>query len=376
MTDVAVRLAITGWGVISPIGIGRDQFTHGFASRQSGRKPVDGFGDRVFPFDSACTVPDFETTRFLGSKGTRSMDRTTGMAVTAVGMALEHSNVGTETDRSRIGVVLGTSTGSIKSISDFTRETLVQERPYLVNPALFPNTVMNCAAGQCAIWHRLTGVNATISGGHASGVLALRYAALAIRQGYADSLLTGAVEEFCEQAAWAYSHMRLSAGYDARPLGEGCAMFVVENLTVAQAHQRKVLAEVLACEVGVYPPYGDNRQPQVEGLATCIQRALLRGRVAASAVGAVSLGQYGQPVLDQVERDGVRLGLQSADPPNQFAISELVGESFSASGVLQLAALLALHEKQQPDSAHRYGLLTSLTSDGTVGCVLLRMEGA
>src|SRR5207248_2320963 len=63
--------------------------------------------------------------------------------------------------RGRVGVVLGTTVGSLRSMSDYTRETLIEERPYLVSPALFPNTVMNCAAGQSAIRHGLAGINAT-----------------------------------------------------------------------------------------------------------------------------------------------------------------------------------------------------------------------
>ncbi len=205
-------LAITGWGVISPIGVGRDSFIEGFWEQRPGSKVITEYPTGALPFDRACTIPEFDTPRFLGPRGTRTMDRTTGLAVAAVGMALEHSGIDVEAQQARAGVVLGTSTGSIKSISDFTRETLVQERPYLVNPALFPNTVMNCAAGQSAIWHRLKGVNATISGGRLSALLALRYAGLAIRRGYADVLFTGALEEFCEQSAWTYHHTRSKLG--------------------------------------------------------------------------------------------------------------------------------------------------------------------
>src|SRR5699024_7600310 len=74
------------------------------------------------------------------------------------------------------GLVLGTHTGSAQSIMDFTRESLVSAKPFYVDPSLFPNTVMNCAAGQSAIWHQLKGPNTTIAGGRGTGLLALQYA--------------------------------------------------------------------------------------------------------------------------------------------------------------------------------------------------------
>ncbi|MEE3922501.1 hypothetical protein V2I01_41795 [Micromonospora sp. BRA006-A] len=71
----------------------------------------------------------------------------------------------TDDNRDRIGIVTGTTAGSVKSSVDYAAETFTQQPPYLVNPALFPNTVMNCAAGQSAIWYKLHGPNATVAGG-------------------------------------------------------------------------------------------------------------------------------------------------------------------------------------------------------------------
>ncbi|MCC5603259.1 beta-ketoacyl synthase N-terminal-like domain-containing protein [Nostoc favosum] len=366
-------LAITGWGVISPIGIGIDAFTEGCTKKSSGLKPITGYTTDPLPFDEACIIPEFETTKFLGSKGTRSMDRTTGMAVAAVGMALKYSGITVEPKQDRIGVVLGTSTGSIRSISEFTRETLVQERPYLVNPALFPNTVMNCAAGQCAIWHKLKGVNATISGGKLSGLLALRYAALTIRSGYADTLLTGAVEEFCEQTAWAYYHT--SSSRQKLPLGEGCAIFVLEKPEIAQANNRKILAEVLGCEFGVYSKINiNNAKQQAVGLASCIQKLLVSANITPSQIEVIAKCHCEIPVLHRLQDEGLSMALMGMDCAYHFSISDLIGDCFSASAAFQLAALLAFFESL-PTAGNRYGLITSVGWDGTVGCMLIRAGG-
>src|SRR5712691_2258998 len=252
MTGAGETLAISGWGVISAIGIGPEAFGAALRAGQCGCKRVEGGADGALPTDLACTVPEFEPARFLGPKGTRVMDRTTGLAVAATGMALAHSGVTiTRENEDRVGMVLGTSNGSMRSTFEYTRETLGPGKPYLVSPELFPNTVMNCAAGQCAIWHNLKALNPTISGGRLAGVLALRYARRMLRSGYADLVLAGAVEEFCPELAWGSFLATASRTSDRAVLGEGAAIFALESRQAAEAAGRTPRAEVLACEAAV-----------------------------------------------------------------------------------------------------------------------------
>jgi 3-oxoacyl-[acyl-carrier-protein] synthase II len=294
------------------------------------------------------------------------MDRLTAMSVSAVGMALNESGVSTRYDASRIGVVLGTSTGSAKSASDFIKETLVNEKPYLVNPALFPNTVMNCAAGNAAIWHKLRGLNSTISAGHVSGLLGLRYAALAIRAGRADAIVAGAVEEFSEHTAWSYHHLTSRRRRPARPLGEGCAVFVVEGPI---CDGDAPAAELLGIQVGVYA--ANRPREQASGLAAAIRRAMTRAQIAPSDIAAVSLQGSDRSLLAHIERQGLCEGLSGRIPGTQIRIGEQVGECFSAASALQLAALLARFSAEKSDTP-RFGLVTSVGTNGSVGCLLVK----
>ncbi|GAA3299015.1 hypothetical protein GCM10020295_36110 [Streptomyces cinereospinus] len=110
------------------------------------------------------------------------MDRVTALAVTAVGGLVEAVAEELAARPEQTALVLGTGSGSVQSIMDFTRDSLSGERPYHVEPARFPNTVMNRAAGQSAIWHRIKGPNTTVAGGSLTGLLALNYA-LRLHQG-------------------------------------------------------------------------------------------------------------------------------------------------------------------------------------------------
>lgn len=371
MRQISEPLVITGWGVISPIGIGIEAFAAGLRAERSGRKPLTGYFEHALPFSEACVIPEFEATTFLGKKGTRFLDRTTTLAIATIGLALQHGgfNIGVE-NQERIGVVLGTNVGSVKSICDFMRDTLVHERPYMVNPMRFPNAVMNCAAGQSAIWHKMKGVNATISGGRMAGLLALRYASLMLRLDYVETVFTGGVEEFCEQTAWGFYHAGLLQPEGKTPLGEGCAMFALEKPQTAAAQGREALAEVLACEVGVY--YADDDvSEQATGLAHCIRTALERAAVKPEDVWAVSSYQSAAPKLARVEEEGLRLALDGHEPAHRLAIDQLIGECFSAAGAFQLAALLASFDNS-PGCGGRAALMTSVAHHGGVGCAVIR----
>ncbi|WP_331283956.1 beta-ketoacyl synthase N-terminal-like domain-containing protein, partial [Streptomyces sp. H39-S7] len=167
---------ITGWSAVSPFGIGREAFIEGV---RSGRPTVTVLDSDTWtgPDEQACLVPDFDIRKVLGKKGTRSMDRVTGLAVTAIGGLMGESvRSGPVVGDERAALVLGTNTGSAQSMMDLTRDTFVQEEPFYIDPSKFPNTVMNCAAGQCAIWYGLKGPNTTVAAGRASGLLALNYA--------------------------------------------------------------------------------------------------------------------------------------------------------------------------------------------------------
>ncbi len=367
--DGARPLAITGCGILSSIGVGFDEFTSGFSAGRDGRTSITALYDEPMPADTACVIPSFKASAFLGRKGTGSFDRITSLVVVACGLALKDSRLDVnDENRDRVGITIGTSTGSAKSASDYTRETLVQERPYLVNPMLFPNTILNCPAAQAAIWYSLKGVNATISGGQLTSLMALRYGATVVRQGYADVLLVGAAEEFTAHAAWGFHHAGLLKNTDTL-VGEGCVVFVVEEPASAAAAGRRPLAEILACEMGVYGELGhDAELPR--GLATCIQRALQRTGVAPDEVWAVAGCSTGNPMLDEAEAQGLALALHDL-PPERINVKQQVGECYSAAGAFQLAALLSTF-RTTPNGADRYGLVTSIGYTGAVGCALVK----
>ncbi|MFF7793105.1 beta-ketoacyl synthase N-terminal-like domain-containing protein [Streptomyces sp. NPDC007991] len=352
-------LAISAWAATSPYGHDRDDFVRGVREGRRAVTPLDPNTWSV-PFTEAGVVPGFTAREVLGRKGTRSMDRPTALAVATVGTLLTGEAAGTP-PADDVALVLGTSNGSVQSMMDFTRDSLTQAKPYHVDPARFPNTVMNCAAGQCAIWHGLRGPNTTLAGGRATALLALNYGRRLWRSGRAGKVLCGAVEEFSEQRA------RLEAWAvpgTAAPLGEGCAMFALEPLDAVTARGDRPHAELLTLEFGVFGAVDDS----ADLLATLVDRAIGTAGLDPADIALVAPSAAADP-LRACERTAVEKALPGAEP-RWFDVAPLVGDAGAASGTFQLAAVLAL---AGPGPSARHALITSIDRDGVVGCAVLRL---
>lgn len=305
------------------------------------------------PKTTAPVIADFDVRARLGRKGTSSYDRATALAVVACDAALRDAGLDLETaDRSRIGLVLGTTTGSLGSTMDYSRETLVQDRPYLVNPMLFPNTVMNCAAGQAAIRFGLRGVNATVAGGPIGFLQALRYAMAALDRGHADTVLVGAVEEFTPHTAWG------SRILDDRDAGEAATVFVLRRDAVPDGPS----AEVLATAAGFCPDFSSG-DALVLAVAACVRRAIAAAGIDPLQVAVMVTGEGSE------EPDAIAAAL--GHRPRRLEVPAELGDCRSAGGGLALATVLAQQwYGQEPDG--EVAVLTGHSRDGGVLAAVVR----
>jgi 3-oxoacyl-[acyl-carrier-protein] synthase II len=353
---VSARLAITGCGVLSAAGVGLEPLLAALTSAEPAAPEPGVDADLAGPPGRAVhAVAGFDARTFLGRKGTAFLDRGTGLVLVACGQALEDSGLAVgDGNRDRVGVVLGTTAGSLRSMSDYTRETLVEERPYLVNPALFPNTVMNCAAGQSAIRYGLAGVNATIAGGELAFLSVLRYASNALRRGYADALLAGAVEELSPHRSWA---VHLAPDSPPAGAGEGASVFVVERVDAA----RPVDAEILSVTAG-FDPDGGTR-----ALAGCAGRALEAAGVDPARV-SLAASESSACALEAVAAE------RGIGDVCSFPWEGRLGACQAATAGLQVATLLALH-RRDPGGGGRLWALAGREADGTVAAAVLRVFG-
>lgn len=348
---------ITGWSAISPFGPDGHAFAAGIREGRRTRARVDPAAWPV-PDEHACLVPGFDVTQALGAKGTRTMNRATGLTVAAVGQVLGHEKLTAQVSEGT-AFALGTTTGSAQSMMDFTRQSFVNERPYLVEPALVPYGVMNVTAARCAIWHGLKGPNTTIATGRPAGISALRYAGRLLATGRAGRALAGAVEEYSVSRSWLHHHGKEGNG---GTLGEGVAIFMVEPAASATRPLATLLAtEFRTCVDGDFGPV----------VRMAIRAALARAGVPGADVYLASpSGVSG--AAGQAERAALAEVTSEAAISRVPDLGELIADAGAASSALQVAAVLSVAEAAP--AAGKTAVITSVDPDGAVACALLRLE--
>jgi 3-oxoacyl-[acyl-carrier-protein] synthase II len=347
------RIVITGIGVLSPVGTGREEFWEGLARGSSGTRPITLFDTAPFRVRQAGELAEFDPLALLGKKGLRDLDRSTRLICSAARLAIDDSRLEISEATTRdIGIAVGTTFGSLHSISQFDRSGLI-EGPRMVNPSHFPNTVLNSPASQVSIRFNVKGFNTTLSTGFCAGLDALSYASDFIRLGRASAVLAGGVEELCEETFMAFHTLGylsgmngsepvsrpFDAGRDGTVLAEGAAILILEE----EEHARKRGADILGVVLGSgnsFDPEADSSFDRAgQGLKTAIMLALEDARVKPEDVGYVCACANGTPGLGRMETRvlGEVFGSRAARVPVS-SIKSMIGETFSASGALAAAA--------------------------------------
>lgn len=344
-----MQLFIHDWTAVSPIGVGKEEFTKSVSQKFLIKKT--SLSEHVC-FDS------FNKKTHLGKKGVRNMDDLGAYATTA-SQLLVNENPYAFDDKSQVGVILGTATGSIKSQVDFIRDIHEQEMIEWINPIQFPQTVMNCAAGQVSIWHQFTGVNATVSSGFHSGISAIEYANNAFNQQRINFALVGCAEEFS-----AYSNAILPKQdtlSDKQKIGEGCAMFLVSNKALSKSDVEIIKAKRLS----YFNRFSLN--DKLEKLLSFILQTLEKHGLDNNELLNICFNCFSNDELSLVKEISKKL---SPNKTELLCSNDYVADCLSATSGMQTAILLA--HRNISDSTNKYGLALSFDPSGRVGILILK----
>jgi 3-oxoacyl-[acyl-carrier-protein] synthase II len=346
-------VVITGIGILSPIGIGKAIFLKSLFEGKSGFKKINLFNTAPFKIHIAGEISDFDPVSLLGKKGLRTLDRSTRLVNAAAKLALDDAKLKiTDENTHSTGASIGTTFGSLHSISQFDCEGLI-EGPRYVNPSHFPNTVLNSPASQVSIRFKIKGFNTTISTGFCASLDAIYYASDFIKLNRANVVLAGGVEELCEETFLGFHNLRCLSGtdgsdpiscpFDARRngliLSEGSAVLVLEDREQALKRGAKILAEIKGYGNSFDPEANRSFDHNGKGLKNAISIALEDAFLNPEDINYISSCANSTKGLDRLETNVIKdiFGEHAFKIPVS-SIKSMVGESFSASGALSLAA--------------------------------------
>ncbi|MES2305476.1 MAG: beta-ketoacyl-[acyl-carrier-protein] synthase family protein [Gemmatimonadota bacterium] len=254
------RVVITGVGLVTPIGIGKEAVWQRLHTRQSAVTTISRFDSTPFRSHIAAEVNDFDAVAMLSAKQARRTDRCSQLGLAAARLALEDADLSLADETpDRVGVMMGTALGGI-GFAEQENTKYVQGGPREVDPLLALTVFAGALSCNIAITHGVSGVNATNAMSCASGTLAIGEAFRAIASGQADVVLAGGSEAPLYPLCYgSFSLIRAMStrnddpatasrpfdiGRDGFVMAEGAAILVIESLEHAVARGAPIYAEI------------------------------------------------------------------------------------------------------------------------------------
>lgn len=350
------RVVVTGIGVISPIGVGKEEFWRSCVDGRSGIKPIRGFEVVHLRSKLGHQVDDPDYHRYIKPANLRRMDRISRMVTASVGLAIQDAGLQMEEeDSERIGIMIGTGLGSSKTVDLFFRD-LVQKGPHEVAPLLFQTSVPNAICSHASIEFGVRGINTTFSHKEVSAESAIVHAFMALRLGKAEVVFASGGDEISEPLYNVYatlgtlSPQRSPYPEGMRPfdrtrngfvLGEGSGVLVMETLDHARARGASLYAEV----VGFGMVGGSEGVWSYDTDGSSLAKAISQAAGGVSPVDYICAAANSTQALDLAETRAIRRAMgKQAEKISISAIKSMVGEFDASGGIRACATILTIKQ--------------------------------
>ena len=380
MTDR--RVVITGIGLVTPLGWGREISWKRILAGQSGAGRISAFDPTDYACQVACEVPrvngrggggpdiegSFDPEKVMAPKELRRVDDFILYAIAAAEEAVRDSGWQPvdEADKVRTGVIIGSGIGGLGVIADTAIE-LHEKGPRRISPFFIPSALINLASGHVSIRHGFKGPNHSVVTACATGAHAVGDASRLIRYGDADVMVAGGAEAaVCTLGIAGFVACRaLSTGFNDRPqaasrpydkdrdgfvMGEGAGILVLEEYEHAKARGAKIYAEVKGYGLSgdayhITAPASDG-----DGGFRAMEAALAHAGLEASDIDYINAHGTSTPLGDEIELRAVErlLGPHSSRVTMSSTKSE-IGHLLGAAGAVEAAfTALAIRDQVAP----------------------------
>lgn len=348
MIGAGHRVAVTGYGVVAPCGLGKDAYWHGLLGPGvTGTKSVE--------------IADWDPSPWFDNpKEARRADRVEQYALAAAAEAFAQAgDIGV--DPARFGTIFATGIGGLHTLEEQVQVRL-EKGERRVSPFLVPMMMANASGAAISMRYGLQGPNETICTACAAGTHAIGYAARLIAWGRCDAVATGGSE--CAATATslagfgnmtALSTSGASMPFDAKRdgfvMGEGAAVFVLERWDHAVARGATILAEILGAASNADAHHITAPSPGGTGAIACMRLALDDAGLSPSDVKLVNAHGTSTPLNDAAEAQAVSAVFGDRSVPVMSG-KGVTGHALGAAGALEAAqVMLSIEKRQIPPTA-------------------------
>ena len=349
------RVIVSGIGVVTPIGIGRENFWNELLAGRNGISRITLFDPSEFRSQMAGEVKDFHAEDWIDRKLARRMDRFTHFALVAADLAMKDAGLDVfPFDGCRAGVIIGSGIGGMQTIENAHAEMLANG-PRSLGPFVVSRVLINTAACMVSITHGLKGPLSAPSVACSTGSNAIGDAYRILERGDADIMLAGGTEAslsplpfgaFCATRAMSARNddpERASRPFDKNRdgfvMGEGAGVVVLERLDHALRRDAPIYAELAGYGNTADAYHLTAPDPEGDGMVRAMREALRDAGVAVSDIGYINAHGTSTILNDKTESAAVlKVFGDHALRLKMSSIKSMIGHLLAASGAVELAA--------------------------------------
>ena len=346
------RVAVTGVGLVTPLGLDTNLTWAGLLEGSSGVGPITRFDTSQFPTKIAAEVKGFDPLDYMSTKDARKMDLFIQYAIAASDFAVKASGLEIIPENcDRVGVYIGSGIGGF-GIIEREHAAFLARGPRRISPFFIPSTIVNLAAGQVSIRLGAKGPNSATCTACSAGSHALGDSFRMIQRGETDVMIAGGTEAaITPMGVGGFSAMKaLSRRNDAptkasRPfdlnrdgfvMGEGAGILVLEELLHAQKRGADILAEIVGYGMSGDAHHITSPPEDASGASRVMVKTLEDAQVAPEVVDYINAHGTSTAPNDRIETLAIKKVFKKhADKLAVSSTKSMTGHLLGAAGGLE-----------------------------------------
>lgn len=356
---MGLRVVVTGLGVVTALGSGREVFWRNLLSGHSGFGPVEAFDTRPYKVHHGAEVKSFRPEEYGLRLSPTRLGRASQFAVAAARLALTDAALASGScDPERLGVAFGTTSGEAQIIERFN-DCCLQGNPGEMEVQLASLYPSHTLAAHVAAEIGAGGIVTVLPAACAAGNYAVASAYDAIRAGRSDVMLAGGADAFSRITFTGFARLGAIAPVRCQPFdrnrkgiipGEGAAVLVLERLDAALARQASIYAEVAGYGQSCDAHHATSMPPDASGAVQAMRHALKDAGLQPSQVRYVSAHGTGTPTNDRLETLAIKTVFgEAAYSVPISSVKSMLGHAMGAASAIEaVVCALAVHTDHIP----------------------------